>query len=283
MNAVDKYRRNRRRRELAARSKRRIPIWPFALLGVLVLAVLGVAAGAAVYSLQRYNQYTKDLRNPADIISKDQGPAIIYDRDGNQLYEFEDKETGLREPVPLDAISPWLVKATIATEDPDFRTNRGVNERGLIRAACENLHLCSTQSAQTTGGSGITQQLVKLLFEPPEEQAKRSVDRKLKEAAMAVELTKRYNKDQILEWYLNTIFYANRANGIGAAAHIYFNKKAADLDLAESALLAGIPASPGDYDPITHFTRAKDRQAQVLDLMVKHGQITQDEADQAQA
>src|SRR5262249_10257893 len=157
---------------------------------------------------------------------------------------------GLREPVPLDAISPWLVKATIATEDPDFRTNRGVNERGLVRAACENLHLCSTQSAQTTGGRGITQQLVKLLFEPPEAQAKRSVDHKLKEAAMAVELTKRYNKDQILEWYLNTIFYANRANGIGAAAHIYFNKKAADLDLAEAAMLAGIPASPGDYDPI---------------------------------
>jgi len=137
--------------------------------------------------------------------------------------------------VPLDAVSSYLIRATIATEDPDFLTNNGVNQRGLIRAACENVHLCSSSSTLTTGGSGITQQLVKLLFETPEEAAKRSVDRKLKEAALAVELTKRYNKDQILEWYLNTIYYANRANGIGAAAKIYFGAKASDLDLAQAS------------------------------------------------
>jgi membrane peptidoglycan carboxypeptidase len=183
--------------------------------------------------------------------------------------------------VPLDAISPFVVNATIATEDPTFRTNAGVNQKGFIRAVCEYAHLCKSASSQSTGGSGITQQLVKLLFEPPEVQAQRSVDRKLREAAMAIELTKRYNKDQILEWYLNTIYYANRANGVGAAAKIYFGKKASDLDLAESALLAGIPASPGDYDPIANYTSAKTRQLEVLDLMVKHGQATQAEADAA--
>lgn len=249
----------------------------------MLLTVVGSGTGAAVYSMQKYNSYTRELTNPADKIQQDLGPAILYDRDGHQLYEFEDKETGLREPVPLDAISPWVVKATIATEDPDFRTNNGVNQKGLLRAACENLHLCSTASVQTTGGSGITQQLVKLLFEPPEVAQQRTVDRKLKEAALAVELTKRYNKDQILEWYLNTIFYANRANGIGAAAKVYFGIKAANLDLAQASMLAGIPASPGDYDPISNYTRAKVRQGQVLDLMVKHGQSSQDEADQARA
>jgi membrane peptidoglycan carboxypeptidase len=283
VSAIDTIRRNKRRRELATKRKRRIPLWPFAVLAIFLLGALGAAGGAAVYSYDKYNSYTKDLTNPADKVSKDQGPAIIYDRDGNQLYEYEDKDTGLREPVPLDAISPYLIKATIATEDPDFYTNRGVNEKGLLRAACEYVHLCHSASAQSTGGSGITQQLVKLLFETPEEAATRSIDRKVKEAAMAVELTKRYNKDQILEWYLNTIFYANRANGIGAAAKIYFNKKASDLDLAEAALLAGIPASPGDYDPIAHYDTAKARQKQVLDLMVEHGQATREEADAAYA
>lgn len=283
MSAVDQFRRNRRRREALQKQRKHFPVWPLLVLGVFLLLGLGAGAGAGAYSLQKYNDYTKTLTNPADKVQQDQGPAILYDRNGNQLYEFEDKQTGLREPVPLDAISPWVVRATIATEDPDFRTNNGVNQRGLLRAACENLHLCSTASSQATGGSGITQQLVKLLFETPEEAAKRSVDRKLREAALAVEVTKRYNKDQILEWYLNTIYYANRANGIGAAAKVYFGKKVSDLDLAQASLLAGIPASPGDYDPIAHYTRAKERQAQVLKLMVQHGQATQEEADLAAA
>jgi membrane peptidoglycan carboxypeptidase len=258
-----------------------MPKWPFLMLAMLIVGAVGATAGVAAYTYNRDESYTKDISNPADIISKDQGPAIVYDRDGNFLYEYEDKDTGLREPTPLDAISPWVIKATISTEDPTFYTNPGVNQKGLLRAGCEYVHVCKSASTLTTGGSSITQQLVKLLFEPPDVQVQRSVDRKLHEAAMAVELTKKYNKDQILEWYLNTIFYANRANGIGAAAKIYFGKKPADLDLAEATMLAGIPASPGDYDPIAKFTVAKQRQREVLDLMVKHGDITQDDADQA--
>ena len=282
MQSVLQMRRARRRREEARRQQSKgFPKWPFVLLAVLIVGAIGAGAGTAVYSYDRYQQYTKDIPNPATIVTQDQGPAIIYDRAGNFLYEFEDKDTGLREPTPLDAISPWVIKATISTEDPTFYTNPGVNQKGLLRAACEYVHVCKSASTLTTGGSGITQQLVKLLFEPPDVQAQRSVDRKLREAAIAVELTKRYNKDQILEWYLNTIFYANRANGIGAASKIYFGKKPADLDLAEASMLAGIPASPGDYDPIAKFTVAKQRQREVLDLMVKHGDITQDEADQA--
>lgn len=276
--------RRRRRREAAREAQHKgFPKWPFAILGVLILCGLAAGAGTAVYSYNRYQSYTKNLPNPADLVSHDQGPAIIYDRSGKFLYEYEDKDTGLREPTPLDAISPWVIKATIATEDPTFYTNPGVNQKGLLRATCEYVHVCKSASKLSTGGSSITQQLVKLIFETPEEAAQRSVDRKLKEAAIAVELTKRYNKDQILEWYLNTIFYANRANGIGAAAKIYFGKKPADLDLAEASMLAGIPASPGDYDPIARYTVAKQRQHEVLDLMVEHGEISQQDADAAYA
>ncbi|HEY7295105.1 MAG TPA: biosynthetic peptidoglycan transglycosylase, partial [Dehalococcoidia bacterium] len=185
MSTSDTIRRNRRRRELQTKHKHHILLWLLVVLGIFLLGATGAAAGAAVYSVDRYDSYVKDLANPADKVSKDQGPAIIYDRNGNQLYEYEDKDTGLREPVPLDAISPYLIKATIATEDPDFYTNRGVNEKGLLRAACEYVRLCHSASAQSTGGSGITQQLVKLLFETPEEASTRSIDRKVKEAAMA--------------------------------------------------------------------------------------------------
>jgi membrane peptidoglycan carboxypeptidase len=282
MHSVLHVRRMRRRRqEIEQQRHRGFPMWPFVVLAVLLFGVIATGAGVAAYSYEQYQSYTRDIKNPADILKRDQGPAIIYDRNGNFLFEYEDKDYGLREPTPLDAISPWVIKATISTEDPTFYTNTGVNQKGLLRAACEYVHVCKSSSRLTTGGSSITQQLVKLLFEPPEVQAQRSVERKVKEAAIAVELTKRYSKDQILEWYLNTIYYANRANGIGAAAKIYFGKKPADLDLAEASLLAGIPASPADYDPIAHYTVAKQRQREVLDLMVRHGDITQAEADQA--
>jgi|SRR5579875_10252 len=282
MHSVLHVRRMRRRRQETEQQRRRgFPKWPFVVLAILLFGAIGAGAAVAAYSYEQYQSYIRDIKNPAEILKRDQGPAIIYDRNGNFLFEYEDKDTGLREPTPLDAISPWVIKATISTEDPTFYTNTGVNQKGLLRAACEYVHICKSASRLTTGGSSITQQLVKLLFEPPDVQAQRSVERKVKEAAMAVELTKRYSKDQILEWYLNTIYYANRANGIGAAAKIYFGKKPADLDLAEASLLAGIPASPADYDPIAHYTVAKQRQREVLDLMVRHGDITQAEADQA--
>jgi membrane peptidoglycan carboxypeptidase len=173
----------------------------------------------------------------------------------------------LRAPVKLDEISPWMIAATISTEDASYWDNPGVNYRGLVRAGLEYLNLREADSASSTGGSSITQQLVKNIYIEPEERTERSVKRKMKETVYAIELTDRYSKDQILEWYLNQISYGGLYNGVEAAALGYFGKHAKDLNLAEAALLAGIPASPSQYDPINNPEAAVARRNQVLRLM----------------
>ena len=153
-----------------------------------------------------------------------------------------------------------------------------------MRAAWENFGTGSSDFLGGSGGSSITQQLVKNVLVPVEERSGRTAERvrgKIKETILAVELTGEFSKEQILEWYLNSIFYGNFSYGIGAASQRYFGKPPAELTLPEAALLAGLPQAPSLYNPIEHFERAKGRQADVLDLMARHGYITQDEADAA--
>ena len=201
----------------------------------------------------------------------------IYDREGNLLNEIADPSVGRRTLVRLDEISPFLVKATIATEDPNFYQHPGVDPVGM----CARRVLCRQASAMLSsgpGGSTITQQLVKLTFLSPE----RTVTRKVKEAILAAEITRRYSKDTILQIYLNEIYYGNLAYGIEAASQTYFGKPAKDLTLAEAAMLAGLPQAPAYYDPYTSLWEAdgvtpgavKRRQGAVLSLMVKNGDIT---------
>ena len=165
--------------------------------------------------------------------------------------------------------------ATIATEDDNFFTNPGVNIRGLARAAWENFSPFSDTPGVLggSGGSSITQQLVKNVYIDEEERLKRSVDRKIKETVYAIELTQRYEKERILEWYINQISYGGVYNGVEAASKGYFDKPASDLSLAEAALLAGIPQSPAAYDPVNNPEAAADRRDQILDLMAKQGLI----------
>ena len=198
----------------------------------------------------------------------------IYDRNGVLLYEMIDPNGGRRTLVPLADISPHLVQATIATEDPNFYEHPGVDPVGLIRAIVKNLQ---AGGEIQMGGSTIPQQLVKLLFLSPEQ----TYTRKIKEAILAAEVTRRYSKDQILEIYLNEIPYGNHAYGIEAAAETYFEKPASSLTLAEASLLAGIPQAPALYDPFTNPEGTLWRRAQVLRLMVKAGYIAQAEADMA--
>ena len=167
----------------------------------------------------------------------------------------------------LDEISPWMIAATISTEDASFWTNPGLNTRGLVRAGLEALHLRSADAASTTGGSSITQQLVKNVYIPADERYKRSYSRKLKETVYSIELSNRYSKNQILEWYLNQISYAGLYNGVEAASLGYFGKHAKDLTLPEAAMLAGIPAGPSKYDPVNHPEAAVTRRNEVLRLM----------------
>jgi membrane peptidoglycan carboxypeptidase len=231
-------------------------------IGVIMVAI----AGGTGYGV--YRSYANGLEPPDQVIAKQpSGGAQIFDRHGNLLYEYVDDRSGLRSPVKLEDISPWMIAATISTEDASFWTNPGVNSRGLIRAGLEALHLRSADASNNTGGSSITQQLVKNVYIPQADRSKRSYSRKAKETVYAIELSKRYSKDQILEWYLNQISYGGLYNGVEAASMGYFGKHAKDLTLPEAALLAGIPAGPVRYDPATHPEAAMERRNEVLRLM----------------
>ena len=268
----------------------------FGLLALVVIAAGAAAGGAAIYGINRYNEIADEVVPPEQLISEfSRGGARVYDRNGRLLYEFIDPLAGLRRPVALAEISDYLIQATIATEDPTFYENNGLNLRGLARAAVENLTPYKGALFEGSGGSSITQQLAKNVYIPIEERGERSIDRKVRETVIALELTQQYEKDQILEWYVNSIPYGGIYVGVEAAAEGYFDKSAAELDLHEAALLAGIPQSPARYDPFSgaNFdtetqtlrpdSAAKARQSGVLDLMAARGVISLQDAAEAKA
>ncbi len=276
---------SRRRRLQRLNGGRRRPglpwFWLVGALGLVLLAMVAIGGGA---SFAVYYHYADDLERPdVELARTGSAGSRIFDRNGNLLYEFVDPLSGLKNPVPLSEISPWLIYATISTEDASFYDNPGVNIKGLLRAAMENLTPFGPGFLKGSGGSSITQQLVKNVYIPLEERMERSLGRKLKEVILAIELKRRYDDDQILEWYLNQVYYGNFAYGAEAAAWRYFGKPARDLSLAEAAMLAGIPQAPGMYSPVIPENRpgAVQEQHRVLDLMVKHGYISQGQADDA--
>jgi 1A family penicillin-binding protein len=203
--------------------------------------------------------------------------AQILDSTGQVLYSLADPNTGNRTFVPLEQIDEDLQNATIATEDARFYTNPGFDPiaitRAIVRAAQEGEAL--------SGASTITQQLARALLLDEEERTQRTFSRKVKEIILAAEIFRTYPKDEILELYLNEIYYGSRAYGIEAAAQTYFNKSAADLTLAEASLLAGLPQAPALWDPFTAPESALGRQREVLGLMVDAGFITSAEAQAA--
>ncbi len=201
----------------------------------------------------------------------------IVDREGNLLWEIIDPTGGRRTSVKLEHIAPDLIDATVATEDRYFYLNVGVDPIAIARAVYYNV----TEGEIVSGASTITQQLARNVLLTPEERTEQSYSRKFKEAILAVEINRRYSKRQILEIYLNQIYYGNLAYGIEAAAQTYFGKKAAELTLPEAAMLAGLPQSPALHDPYNNPEQAKARQADVLKLMVEAGYITSAEAEAA--
>ncbi len=203
----------------------------------------------------------------------------VYDRNGILLGEFWDE--GRRYWVPLDQIAPALRAATIATEDKTFYTNPGVDWAAIVRAVLQN----TAEGEVVSGASTITQQLARNIAFTYQERISRSLDRKVREAALAQELTSRFSKDEILEMYLNVVYYGHLAYGAKAAARTYFGKSAAELTLAESALLAALPQLPAELDPLVpgNLERAKARQGLVLALMARNRVITPEEAAAAYA
>ncbi len=238
----------------------------FFLLGaLLVLAVVVVG----------YASIAADLPYPdeMDTLKSNFQSTRFYDREGNLLYETFDPNAGRRVEVPLDRISPYLIQATVSTEDANFYEHSGVDPVALLRA----VYYAVLEREFVSGASTIPQQLVKMLFLSPE----RSWQRKIKEAILATEVSRTFTKDEILQIYLNEVYYGNLAYGINAATETYFGKETAELTLAEAALLAGLPQLPAYYDPYTFPDRAKNRQAVVLGLMVDSNLITPQQANEA--
>ncbi|MGD9934721.1 MAG: transglycosylase domain-containing protein [Dehalococcoidia bacterium] len=280
-----------------------------AFLSLGFLAAIGAAATAAAgYAV--YQHYAEGyVRIEEKLNQSNVGLTEIYDRNGLLLGQLFNPDAQLLAPVSLAQISPAMIETTISTEDDGYYDHPGFSWTGLLRAAKERYINNNEESG--SGGSSITQQLVKNVYICPSivtsdekvcAQAERTISRKLKEIAYAIELEQDYSKDQILEYYLNSISYADRYIGVQAAAEGYFRKNALDLSLAESALLAGIPSYPTLYHPrknclvgddgrcvvdelgrTTVVGPAKERQEAVLDLMVEHGRLTQEEADLAKA
>lgn len=264
--------------------KRLAKFW-FSKRGLITLLKgLGVAAACVVLmALALFAYYRKDLDaiRPETLAQRVKSTVTTYyDRNGKVLWE--DKGSGdYTLVVDGDKISNYMRQATVAIEDKEFYQHGGVSVSGLIRALLNN-----TQGGSTQGGSTLTQQLVKQVFFSKEQASERGlagIPRKIKEMILAIEVERMYNKDQILNLYLNESPYGGRRNGVESGAQTYFGKSAKDLTLAESAMLAAIPNNPSVYNPyiVDGHDALISRQHKVLDNMVDMGYITKAQADEA--
>lgn len=235
----------------------------------LVLAVALVAAlglGLAVARLW------PDLP-PLDKVThyEPQQPLIVYTADGVQIGQFGAER---RQFVPIGAIPAMLQGAVLAIEDTRFEQHFGIDPIGIARALLANVG-----GGMRQGASTITQQVARNFFLSPS----KTLERKLKEVLLALQIERRLSKAQILELYMNQIYLGQRAYGFAAAAQVYFGKPLSALSIAESAMLAGLPQNPSYANPVTNFARARARQALVLARMEKIGLITPDERTAALA
>ena len=197
--------------------------------------------------------------------------SFVYAANGSLLGSIPAERN--RTPVLLWKVSPWMAKATVAIEDHRFYEHGGVDYEGIARAAWKDLRAGHV----VQGGSTITQQLVRNLYISKE----RTFKRKIKEACLAIRLSRARSKDWILSQYMNQVYYGNHAYGIEAAAQTYFSRHAKTLTLAQSALLAGLPQAPSVYDPLHRPAAARARRDEVLRAMLTYGDITQAQYDQA--
>lgn len=239
------------------------------LLTLTMLSSSVVAGGLVGLALSFRN--LPDVRLLRNYIPSE--TSYIYDINGTLLSSIHDEAN--REVVDLNDISPNLKRAVLAIEDSYFFAHHGINPPSVARAFLANLKEGNT----VEGGSTVTMQLVKNLFLSPE----RLVSRKVAEAVLALRLEQVFSKDQILEMYLNQVYWGHNTYGVETAARSYFNKHASELTLAESAMMAGIIQAPEDYSPFINYQTAKERQAIVLDRMQKLGWITAEEEATAKA
>ena len=240
--------------------------------GKLLLVGLGVAALLAIGAVGVVS-WVLDVAAKAPSLAACRpidrgGNSTLYAADGSKLGTIESEEA--RAPIAIDRIPKSLQHATVAIEDQRFYEHGGVDAEGIVRAALKNLEAGKT----VEGGSTITQQLVRnLCIANPQ----RTLERKIIEAKLAIEYAERHSRREILSQYLNTAAYGTiqgaTAIGVGAAARIYFSRPVWKLDLAQAALLAGLPQAPTDYNPVLNPRGARQRRDAVLAKMAKQGWI----------
>jgi penicillin-binding protein 1A len=244
--------------------------WRRVLLWVMVLLALAfLAAGAGGVALFLYiDDGLPQISNLGDY----RPPIVstVYADDGQKIGEFYNER---RFILPLAEMPPLLVQAFIAAEDSRFYAHQGVDLQSILRAMYKNF----AAGTIVQGGSTITQQVTKSFFLTPE----RSYVRKLKEAILAYRINRAFTKDEVLFLYLNQIYLGHGAYGVEAAAQNYFGKSVLELNLAECAMLAGLPQAPSRYSPYHHRDRARQRQLYVLNRMLEEGFITPEQADNA--
>lgn len=263
----------------AAMKKKRMGVRLFKsfLIIFLIVGILGVAAGALLFK--------KIIEDTAQITAEDIKPSAYttkaYADDGTtEIGTFVDAGSN-RVYTSLDQIPTYLQNAVIAVEDSRFYDHNGIDLKGIVRAAVTGI----TSGHFSQGASTITQQLIKNSIFPNFNKETRweSVERKIQEQYLAVQIEKEVSKEQILENYLNTINLGQNTLGVQAAANRYFGKDVSELTLSECAVIAGITKNPTGYNPITHPDANAKRREKVLDDMLDQGKITQEEHDTALA
>jgi penicillin-binding protein 1A len=264
--------RPRSRRQRQRRFRERAASKRLAVFGVagFLLAVLGIVAAAAFTGVSAFASSCS--LSALDEVAIEQN-SFVYAADGSLLGSIPAERN--RQPLRLAEMSDWLEKGTVAIEDRRFYDHSGLDFEGIVRAALKNVE--SGEIVQ--GGSTITQQLVRNLYISNE----RSLKRKVKEACLALKLERSWSKDRILETYLNQVYFGSHAYGVEAAAQSYFSKHASELDLAESALLAGLPQAPSLFNPFQRPDEAVRRRNAVLRAMLVGGEIDRAQYDDAVA
>lgn len=234
---------------------------------LLILILIGTVAGLCTAG-GLYYYFSKDLPK-IKTLTDYYPPQIteVFDDSGEKIAEFYKER---RIVIPLEKMPDHLIKAFVAAEDSRFYEHGGIDLVSIARAFYKNINAGEI----VQGGSTITQQVAKSFYLSPE----KSYVRKIKEAILAYRIDKYFSKNEILYLYLNQIYLGNGSYGVEAAAENYFNKKAIDLSLSESTILAGLPQAPSSYSPLRHMDRAKKRQLYVLDQMVHNNFISQEQA-----
>lgn len=237
-----------------------------------LIAVLFVVGALGVFAI--IIKYRLELPNIQSMVEdyKPQMATTIYDKNNNVVDVLEAES---RDAVKLEDVSPYVKEAFLAIEDKKFYSHHGLHFKGIIRAVLTNF----LKGKATQGGSSITQQLAKNAFLTPE----RTFSRKVKEAILTYQIERTYTKDEILERYLNEIYFGSGSYGIKNAADQYFRKDPKDLNIAEAALLAGIPNRPTKYDPNRSLENALHRQQIILKEMFEDRRITKEEYEEALA